>query len=87
MRRQAGNDIIEYRKKYPELIMMGGFDKTTFYKGREYIDRELEVMREMIKRGGFIPHIDHWVPHNASWEDFVYYREELNKIIDSTQVL
>ena len=87
MERRAGNDIIKYRKKYPNMMMMGGFDKSVFLEGRDAIDRELEVMRELIKFGGFVPHVDHWVPHNVSWDDFIYYREKLNSIIDSTQVL
>ena len=85
--RQAGNDLILYRKKYPELVMMGGFDKNTLFKGKDYIDEELKLMTEMIKMGGFIPHADHWIPHNASWENFKYYRNKLNEIIDSTEVL
>ena len=85
--RQAGNDLMIYRKKYPNLIMMGGFDKNTLFKGKEYIDKELKLMTDMIKMGGFIPHADHWIPHNASWENFKYYRNRLNEIIDSTEVL
>jgi len=83
---QADNDLIEYRKKYPKLRMLGGFDKNSLYKGKEYIDKELEKMPWLIKKGGYIPYCDHSVPPNASFENFKYYREKLEKIIYSTKV-
>jgi len=83
---QAGNDLIQYRKKYPELVMIGGFDKNTLSKGRENIDRELEKMEWLISQGGYIPFCDHAVPPDASWENYKYYRQKLNNIIESTKV-
>ena len=85
--RQAGNDLFAYRKKYPDLIMMGGFDKNTLYKGKDAIDREFEVIKSLISQGGYIPFCDHLIPPNASWDSFKYYREKLNKIIDSTEII
>jgi hypothetical protein len=31
--------------------------------------------------GGYIPHIDHHVHPNVSWEDFRYYRGLLRELI------
>jgi len=28
----------------------------------------------MLRQGGYIPHIDHFVPPGVSLEDFTYYR-------------
>ncbi len=84
---QADNDLIKIRKQYPELRMTGGFDKNTLYKGSEYIDRELEKMEFLIKKGGYIPYADHLIPPNSTWENFKYYRDRLNEIICSTRVL
>jgi len=78
---QAGNNLIEFRKNYPELRMMGGFDKNTLYKGKEYINKELEKMPYLISKGGYIPYSDHDVPPNSSWENFKYYRNKLQDII------
>lgn len=83
---QAGNDLIEIRKTYPELRIWGGFDKNTLYKGKKEIDDELQKMDWLISRGGFIPFADHCIPPNASWESFKYYRENLNRIIDSVPI-
>lgn len=84
---QAGNNLIELRKKYPELRMMGGFDKNTLYKGKEFIDKELEKMPYLISKGGYIPFADHDIPPNSSWENFKYYRNKLQNIIFSTKIL
>lgn len=85
--RQAGNDLVAIRKKYPGLAMMGGFDKNTLFKGKEDIDKEFETMEWLISGGGYIPYCDHLIPPNSSWENFKYYRENLNRIIDNTGVL
>ncbi|MBT3271556.1 MAG: hypothetical protein HN368_00255, partial [Spirochaetales bacterium] len=38
---QAGNDIEEYRRRYPELGIMGGLDKRALAKGKPEIHKEL----------------------------------------------
>ncbi len=85
--RQAGNELVKYRKDYPELVMLGGIDKNTLYKGKKAIDEELENIAWMISQGGYIPYADHVIPPNVPWENFKYYRNKLNKIIDSTKVM
>ncbi len=86
MEKQAGNDLIAIRKNYPSFAMMGGFDKNTLYKGKQYIDKELEKMPYLISQGGYIPFSDHDVPPNALWENYKYYRNRLSDIIFSTRV-
>jgi uroporphyrinogen decarboxylase len=51
-------------------------------KGKEAIDKELDSkVPFMIQSGGYIPHIDHLVPPEVSWEDFIYYRTRLREMI------
>lgn len=83
--RQAKNDLISLRKKYPRLNMFGGFDKNVLTKGRKEIDDELMIIKEMIKMGGYIPYCDHLVPPNVSWENYKYFRDRLIEIINSTR--
>ena len=84
---QAGNDLIKIKNDYPKFRMLGGFDKNSIYKGTENIDKELEKMSYLISRGGYIPFCDHLVPPNCSWDNFKHYRNNLNRIIDSTKIL
>ena len=84
---QAGNDLIRIRKNYPKLQILGGIDKKILRsdEGKDFIDKELEKVPILLKQGGYIPHIDHHVSEDATWENFKYYRTTLNSIIDSIQ--
>ncbi|MCL4378018.1 MAG: hypothetical protein M1409_06525 [Actinobacteria bacterium] len=85
--RQAGNDILEIRNKYPELKMLGGFNKNTLFEGKISINKELEIIKQLIKKDGYIPFCDHLVPPNVSWENYKYFRNELKNVIFYTKVL
>jgi uroporphyrinogen decarboxylase len=79
----SGMNVVEVRERFPKLGMMGGIDKRALIEGKESIDRELEArIPFMLKRGGFIPTIDHLVPPDVSFENFRYYREKLNRMIE-----
>lgn len=80
--RTARTEVLKIREQYPNLVMSGGVPKSSIPGGREAIDKALEPMEEMLRRGGYIPHIDHLVPPDASLEDFTYYRTRLNDLID-----
>jgi hypothetical protein len=84
MERAAGNDIVKIREAFPKLQMLGGFNKRVLSDGssKEKINDELEVMKEMLKKGRFIPHIDHFASPDCTWDNFSYYRTKLNDIID-----
>lgn len=66
----AGMDIVEVRKKFPDLAMMGGIPKLEITKGKEGIDQILEPVIEVLKIGGYIPFGDHLIPPEVSWEGF-----------------
>ena len=53
----------------------------------QYIDNELENMSWLISQGGYIPFADHAIPPNSSWENFKYYRNSLNNIIQATNLI
>ena len=76
----AGNDVVELRKKYPDLLMTGGFDKRILFTSKEAIDREVDrIMPFMRKFGGYIPTCDHGVPEEVSFENYVHFRKRLKE--------
>ena len=81
MQSNAGMDVVEVQEAFPCLTLMGGVDKTKVAAGREAIDQELAKVSRALQHGGYIPHVDHWTPPDVSWEDFKYYRENLNAVI------
>lgn len=75
---QAGMNVEEIGKQYPDLVVLGGIDKREIDLGPEAIDRELEKrLPFLLQRGGFIPTLDHHVTPEVSWLDFIYYRKKL----------
>ncbi len=80
---EAVNDIVAMRREYPRLQLIGGVDKRPVIGGdRTAIDGELARIAPLVAQGGYVPHIDHSVPQDISWESFAYYRRGLNAIID-----
>ncbi len=77
----AGMDIREIRREHPDLIICGGIDKREVAKGQNAIDRELEAkLPFMFEHGRYLPSMDHHVPPEVSWQDFLYYLEKTREI-------
>jgi hypothetical protein len=81
---EAVNDLAGIRRNYPGLKLMGGFDKKILFKDSEksLIDEKLKETEDLIKKGRYIPHIDHAVSEDVTWDNFKYYRFRLNEIIE-----
>lgn len=80
---QTGNiDLLAIRQQYPTLLMAGGIAKGVLARGTDAIDRAIEPVGEMLRRGGYIPHADHFVPPDVSLANFTHYRSRLNRLID-----
>ena len=81
---QAGMDIERIREMYPNIIIMGGIDKTALSKGKSAILNELKKVERMLSRGGYIPYTDHMVPPEVSFENYKFFRFKLKEILDSS---
>jgi len=70
----AGMDVAKLRTKYGrDLLMTGGIDKRVLARDHKAIDVELEAKVPLVEKGGYIPHIDHAIPHDVPYENFLYY--------------
>jgi len=77
----AGNDVVEYRKKFGKKIAFRqGVDKRAIAKGGKVVKAELERIAPVVKDGGYIPGCDHGVPFDISWPDFVHYARLLAEL-------
>ena len=79
----AGCDIIELRRKYPYMSMMGGIDKMKISKGKEAIDMELKRIRPLLNETGYFPALDHLINPEISYDDYCYFVNSLKEIIFS----
>ena len=74
----SGCDVVEVRKKYPDLLISGGFDKRILAAGKDAIDKEIKrIMPFMKKHGGYIPTCDHGVPEEVEFTDYMHYRKRM----------
>ncbi|HTU00666.1 MAG TPA: uroporphyrinogen decarboxylase family protein, partial [Candidatus Sulfotelmatobacter sp.] len=80
----AGMDVVEVRKAFPALQMLGGINKMAVAAGPADIDAELAARAPALQRGGYIPFIDHYVPPDVSWSHFTYYRRRLTGLIETS---
>ena len=83
--RAAGNDLIKIRKAFPNFQMIGGVDKRILFSdlNKDKIDQELDITKQLLDYGKYIPCVDHFVSMDCTWKNFSYYRSSLNRIIDT----
>jgi len=76
---QAGCDVVRYRKNYPDTIFFGGFDKTKMVFGEEELREEFERILPAMKKGGYIPSVDHQTPPGVSLDNYRIYLKLLRE--------
>lgn len=81
---QAGMDVLEVRKKWPDqFAIWGGIDKRELAKDKRAIEKEvIRVVPPMLAAGGYIPGIDHLVPPDVSYENWLFYRDLVRDVVD-----
>jgi uroporphyrinogen decarboxylase len=83
MEQAAGTDMLAVRREYGTgLALMGGIDKREIAKGKKEIDAELHrQMPKLLEGGGYVPTIDHSIPPDVSYENFMYYLDVKREIV------
>ncbi len=78
----AHTDAYRIMDEFPgRVAIRGGFDKRALIAGPEAIEAEFARLLPLIRRGRFIPHTDHRVPPDVSYEHYLYYRRRKCEII------
>ena len=73
----AGCDVNDYRARYPELALMGGIDKRALAQDPAAIDAELDRIWPAVRTGRYIPELDHGIPDDVSWSNYLHYAHAL----------
>ena len=76
----AGSDPLVLRERYPDLALIGGVDKRALAQGPDAIDRELERLAPLVESGGFVPMVDHYLPPDISFADYLHYRRRMAEL-------
>ncbi len=71
----AGNDPRELRRRFGrQLAVSGGIDKRVLASDKQAIRAELEAkIPALVREGGYIPTLDHSVPPDVPYSNFLYY--------------
>ncbi len=78
----AGVDPYAWRAEFGrEMRIRGGIAKTPLVEGGSAIDKELERIRPLLDQGGYIPHLDHFVPPDIPLKNYQQYLEKKRKLI------
>ena len=78
----AHTSPLELRKKYEnQVLLFGGVNKVELAKGKNTIDQEMNRLCPLVKAGGYIPCVDHRVPPDISFENYLYYLEKKREIL------
>ncbi len=74
---QAEMDVVKIGERWPrEFAIWGGMDKRVLARDRKGIEEEvMRVMPPLLKRGGYIPAIDHAVPPDVPLENWLFFLE------------
>jgi uroporphyrinogen-III decarboxylase len=73
LERQAGVEGDRLRQFYPNLRMVGHYNKLVMHQGDAAIRAEFERLVPLMKTGGFIPSVDHQTPPGVSLEEYRLY--------------
>lgn len=78
----AGMDILMLQERYGARCgFHGGIQKKALIAGPSTIDAELKRVLPAVRRGGYIPHLDHSCPANVPLENYRHYLRGKKEIL------
>lgn len=78
----AHTDAYRLRDEFgDDLLLLGGVDKLALIQGKAAIDREIDRLGLLVERGRFIPCLDHRVPADVTFENYLYYLEKKKALL------
>ncbi len=81
LERQAGVDCLRLRQAYPELCMVGHYNKMVMNRGEDAVCEEFERLVPLMHSGRFIPSVDHQTPPGVSLEQYRGYLRRLREYV------
>lgn len=80
---QAGMDAVALREEYGKrLLLIGNIDKRAVAEGKAATEEEIESKLPYLREeGGYIPSLDHEVPPDIPYQNYVHYLDFLRKFL------
>ena len=78
----AGMDAVALRKKYgQDILLFGNIDKRELMKNKEAVRRQvMSKVPFLLEQGGYFPSVDHQVPPDVPFENFVYLINSMREV-------
>ena len=84
----AGMDAGRLRAQYGQkIVMWGNVDKRALAQGKAAIDTEIARLAPVAALGGFIPLVDHGVPDDVPYENYLYYLEQRKRMSERSTLV
>ncbi len=78
----AGVNAVKLREEYGrKLLLIGNVDKRALILGNKAVDREIERIKPLLEEKGYIVSVDHCVPADVSFQNYMYYIKRVKKMI------
>lgn len=79
----AGMDARTLRNRFENsLLLIGNLDKRLLLRSRQEIKQEVESKVPLLaEKGGYIPSLDHTVPPDVPYENYLYYLSVLKECL------
>ncbi|MBI2915019.1 MAG: hypothetical protein HYY08_03725 [Firmicutes bacterium] len=79
----AGEDAVRLRREYGrDLMLVGNIDKRALATSKQAIEAEvLSKVPWLVMQGGYFPWVDHGVPPDVPYENFLNYLELLMSVL------
>ena len=81
LERQAKVDGAVLRELYPTLRMVGHYNKLVMHLGEAAMRNEFERLVPLMRKGGFLPSVDHQTPPAVSMDDYQLYLRLLEEYV------
>lgn len=82
LERQAGVDVDVLTQQYPDFLFVGGYNKLIMKDGEEAMIQEFERILPAMRRGNYIPSVDHQTPPEVPIENYRIYTKLLRHYCD-----
>ena len=80
----AHTDAFQLREEFKDrVLLLGGVDKLALIAGTESIDREIERLIPLVQKGRYIPCLDHRVPADVTYANYLYYLRRKEVLLTS----
>jgi len=83
LERAAGVDVETLQANHGDFAMLGGYDKRVISRGETAVVAEFERLMPAIRRGRFVPSVDHQTPPEVSIEQYQTYVNHLRRVARS----